>query len=274
MTLPLVIAVTVAAGLLALALPALLLASNWGALRVINGGADETFARAIMAHRFPERALVIGDWSRIEALRYLQAVEGQHPSIDLIITFDAEQMLPSVREALAAGRQVYALGPLPGLGLEQVADGPVWRITDRPLAITPDTPAGIGWAGGIELAAYSLPSGPYLPGQNVPIAIAWQARARPPASYSLFIHLTDGAGRLWGQHDGAPQVATADWQAGAEYKDLYALLLSPETPPGRYQVRLGWYSYPSLERLALADGADHAVLAEIEVRPPGGAGGQ
>jgi hypothetical protein len=121
-----------------------------------------------------------------------------------------------------------------------------------------------------------LLEGPYEPGQNVPIALAWQAEPQPPASYNLFIHLTDASGQLWGQHDGIPSAATDSWKVGAEYKDLYALLLSPEMPPGRYQVRLGWYSYPSLERLARAqpDGGqpDYAVIGEIEVRPASGAG--
>jgi hypothetical protein len=255
---------------LALALPLLLLVSNWGTLRMINTNADEMFARSIMAHHFPEHALIIGDWSRIESLRYLQTVEGQHPTVDMLISFDTADMMPRVREALFSDQPIYGLGPLPGLGLQQIVEGPVWRIENKPLEITPTTPAHIRWAVGIELARYSVLEGPYQPGESVPIAIAWQAWALPAHSYSMFIHIIDATGQIWGQHDGAPSVSTETWQAGAEYKDLYALLLSPETPPGRYQVQLGWYHYPALEHLALAQPAaanpDYAILGEIEVR--------
>ena len=48
--------------------------------------------------------------------------------------------------------------------------------------------------------------------------------------------------------------------------DLYGPTLRLDTPPGRYKVMIGWYSYPSLARLPLADGsADALALGEIEV---------
>jgi hypothetical protein len=47
---------------------------------------------------------------------------------------------------------------------------------------------------------------------------------------------------------------------------VYGPALSLETPPGRYHVVIGWYSYPSLTRLPRAGTAgDTSTLGEIEV---------
>jgi len=90
----------------------------------------------------------------------------------------------------------------------------------------------------------------------------------------LFIHLIGPDGRIWGQLDRPPSGApTNRWHSGERVVDLYVPLLDPAAPPGRYRVSIGWYAYPSIERLRLADAegipqpADYVTLGEIEVAP-------
>jgi hypothetical protein len=89
----------------------------------------------------------------------------------------------------------------------------------------------------------------------------------------LFVHLIGPDGRIWGQVDRPPTSGPTDrWRAGDRAVDLYAPVLDPAAPPGRYRVTLGWYAYPSLQRLPLAAvggaaSADYITLGEFEVAP-------
>jgi hypothetical protein len=246
------------------AIPALLLTGNLGAIRAANTPADDLAARALMAEPLPYGALVIGDWSTTEGPRYLQAVEGLRPDLQLC----AQAQRGLVLEALSQGRAVYLLKPMPELGLDQQPAGRLWRADGRPLE--PQTRTSIGWDEGIALAGYTLPHGPNRPGEAVPITLAWQSAGVPRQAYTLFVHLIGPDGRIWGQLDRPPApMPTNRWGAGEHIVDLYAPLLDPAAPPGRYQVNIGWYAYPSMQRLHLDDteGApvDFVTLGEIEV---------
>ena len=59
---------------------------------------------------------------------------------------------------------------------------------------------------------------------------------------------------------------TDQWKPGEQSIDVYGPALSLETPPGIYDVVIGWYAYPSLARLPLESGAaDTYTLGQIEV---------
>lgn len=47
--------------------------------------------------------------------------------------------------------------------------------------------------------------------------------------------------------------------------DAFALPLPAEIPPGEYTLVMGFYTWPNLERLALTDGSDHAVLGRVRI---------
>ena len=70
-----------------------------------------------------------------------------------------------------------------------------------------------------------------------------------------------------GQQDREPSRAPTDqWQPNERLIDVYGPPLSLETPPGRYHVVIGWYSYPALTRLPRTDTpGDTSTLGEIEV---------
>ncbi len=253
---------------LLLALPALLLIGNLSYIRAANTLDDELAARTLLAEPLPTGALVIGDWASTEGPHYLQAVEGLRPDLQFGVLANREVIL----DMLAHGRAVYLMKPVPALGLAQQPEGRLWRVSVRPLVAK--TRADIRWDEGIVLSGYTLPRGPCRPGDVVPIALAWRVKGPLHLPYTLFVHLVAADGTIWGQLDRAPTATPTDrWRPGAQPVDLYAPVLDPATPPGHYRVNIGWYAYPSMQRLGLAAGdspqqaGDYVTIGEIEVAP-------
>ena len=253
-------------GLALLLIPVLLLLRNIEPIRAANSVANEAIARTILAQPLPANALLIVDWEAVEGMRYLQTIERLRPDLE-IRPLNADVARADAEAALATGRAVYLLRPQPELGLAQSPAGRLWRVSTAPLALHPDTPTDQRWQDGITLRGFSLPRGPYQPGDSVPVTLDWQAQAVPAQRYTLFVHIVGDDGIVRGQQDREPSHAPTDlWQPNERLIDVYGPALSPETPPGRYHVVIGWYSYPSLTRLPRADTpADISTLGEIEV---------
>ena len=249
-----------------LLLPALLLLRNITPIRAANNGASEAIARATLAQPLPAGALLIIDWEAVEGMRYLQVIEGLRPDLE-IRPLNADVIRADAETALAAGRAVYMLRPQPELGLAQSPAGRLWRVSTAPLALHTDTPADQRWQDGIRLRGFSLPRGPYQPGDSVPVTLDWQAQTTPTQRYTLFVHIVGEDRIVRGQQDREPAHAPTDqWRPNEHLLDVYGPALSLETPPGRYRVVIGWYAYPSLTRLPLAAAAaDTYTLGEIEV---------
>ncbi len=105
-------------------------------------------------------------------------------------------------------------------------------------------------------------------GAVLPLVLHWRALDRPPEDFQIFIHLVDGAGRIWAQQDGTPAAGrrpTTTWQPGEEIADRHALLLPADLPTGDYRLRLGLYRLPGGERLGTAQGLDHLTLGPVQV---------
>jgi hypothetical protein len=253
-------------GLALLLLPLFLLLRNIGPIRAANSAANEAIARATLAQPLPAGALLIVDWEAVEGMRYLQTIEGLRPDLE-IRPLNADVARADAQAALSAGRAVYLLRPQPELGLAQSPAGRLWRVSTAPLALHTDTPTDQRWQDGISLRGFSLSRGPYQPGDVVPVTLDWLAQAAPAQRYTMFVHIVGDDGLVRGQQDREPARAPTDkWQPNEHTVDVYGPALSLETPPGRYHVVVGWYSYPSLARLPRAGApGDTLILGEIEV---------
>jgi hypothetical protein len=131
---------------------------------------------------------------------------------------------------------------------------------------------------GIRLLGYEW-SGPEVrPGESVFLTLYWEAEADLDADLTAFLHVGTGLGdsRHIAQRDGPPcqgLYPTSLWRAGDVIPDGFAVTIPPDAAPGEYPLAVGWYRYPSLERLALTAAAeplpDHrAVIATITVVTP------
>jgi hypothetical protein len=92
--------------------------------------------------------------------------------------------------------------------------------------------------------------------------------------YTVFTHLTDKEGRIWGQRDNFPAGGarpTSGWLIGEIVVDEYDIPVRGDAPPGDYNIEIGMYDLISGERLTAFDAEgerlvdDRVILTKVEV---------
>ncbi len=165
---------------------------------------------------------------------------------------------------LAAGwhyyhrRAVWGIAPLMlfALAVPVFSIAPRYAPPPRAQAAPPDAqPVYADW-GDIALVGYSIPQQRYAPGADVPVTVVWRVDAVSPENYSLFLHALGPQGEVIGKIDtypGGGTLQTRLWQPGY-YTDHYRLPIDADAAGAfRLRVQVGWYRYPSQERLAASD---------------------
>jgi len=120
--------------------------------------------------------------------------------------------------------------------------------------------------GKVRLLGHNMESG-FRPGDSIHLTLFWQCLEEMDQDYTVFAHLVDGKGRIWGQKDNPPAdgfYPTTKWQAGEIVRDQYDLLISPDAPVGDYKIEVGMYLAETGERL-LSDGDDAVQLTEVVI---------
>ena len=124
----------------------------------------------------------------------------------------------------------------------------------------------------VRLLGYNIESG-FRPGDNIHLTLFWQCLEKMQQDYTVFIHLVDERGNIVAQKDNPPVdgfYSTTKWETGQIIRDQYDLTISPQAPPGQYQLEAGMYLAETGERLRVWDGsseADKVLLNEVEIRP-------
>ena len=121
-------------------------------------------------------------------------------------------------------------------------------------------------AGKVRLLGYNIESG-FQPGDGIHLTLFWQCLEEMEQSYTVFTHLIDGEGHIWGQKDNPPVdgfYPATEWQAGEIVRDQYDLVIAPDAPVGDYKIKVGMYLAETGERLSvLKDGVplpEHRIL--------------
>ncbi|MCP4254623.1 MAG: hypothetical protein GY775_14720 [Candidatus Scalindua sp.] len=89
---------------------------------------------------------------------------------------------------------------------------------------------------------------------TITITATWESLAPPTANHTLFVHLhpaNDVDSQPLAQLDVQPCFSTTLWQTGDLIRDHYHLALPPELQNTGYAIALGWYTWPTYERLLL-----------------------
>jgi hypothetical protein len=127
--------------------------------------------------------------------------------------------------------------------------------------------------GQVRLLGYDIQSG-FHPGNTIHLTLFWQCLAKMDQNYTVFTHLVDGEGRLWGQKDNPPVdgfYPTSQWKEGEIVRDPYDIDISPDAPLGEYRIEMGMYLAETGERLPVVDPseqeADRVLIGEIQVEP-------
>ncbi len=127
----------------------------------------------------------------------------------------------------------------------------------------------------VRLLGYGLSPDTFYPGETLHLTLYWQALAKMEKDYTIFTHLVDKEGQVWGQQDNFPVGGTrptSGWLVGEIVVDEYDIPVRGDAPPGEYTIEIGMYDMISGERLAtfgeegerLAD--DSVLLTKIEVK--------
>jgi 4-amino-4-deoxy-L-arabinose transferase-like glycosyltransferase len=98
------------------------------------------------------------------------------------------------------------------------------------------------------------------------VRLSWERLSAGAPETTVFLHLSDAAGHLWGQLD-QPLFFDEDAPRLGQALLLYPW---PGTPPGRYQLWLGVYRSADGQRLPLAgpQPAHRWLLGDVTIQPP------
>jgi 4-amino-4-deoxy-L-arabinose transferase-like glycosyltransferase len=215
-------------------------------------------------------------------------LDGLHPTTHWvegeIITDPREivvpQDMPAGRYRLQAGMYVPETMehlPVLGPGGQPLGDVAILdyvkveRGTPEPLE--PQHELSLSLDGQVSLWGYDLTVLGAEPGGTVRVVLYWRADQQMEKDYTVFVHLVDEEGAIWGQQDSEPEGGfyhTSFWDVGEMLTDAYQFTIDEETPSGEYQVEVGMYLLDTGERLAvIGEGGqtvdDKVVLGSIEV---------
>lgn len=127
----------------------------------------------------------------------------------------------------------------------------------------------------VRLLGYDLSPDTLYAGKTLNLTLYWQALAEMKRDYTVFTHLVDKEGQIWGQKDNFPAGGTrptSGWVEGEVVVDDYSIEVREDAPPGEYAIEVGIYDLTSGERLAAFDAGgerlsdDQVTLTKVEVK--------
>ena len=109
-------------------------------------------------------------------------------------------------------------------------------------------------------------------GRKLDFTLYWQVEQAFPADYTVFSHLLDPDGQLWGQGDEQPiggDYPTSAWAPGEVIRDEYEIPVGRDVPPGLYQLEVGMYVLDTGTRLPVSEKGSpvgsRILLGSVEV---------
>lgn len=127
------------------------------------------------------------------------------------------------------------------------------RVGGAPVALFDDK---------IALLAYQR-EGPLRHGATVRLHVYWQCLNPMETNYTVFVHVMDSEGTIWGQSDAMPANGdrpTSSWQPGEVIEDEYEVKISVDGPREGYTIKLGVYVLDTGERLRVCGGGTTVTL--------------
>jgi hypothetical protein len=192
----------------------------------------------------------------------------------LIVPGEDENSLTWLQETLPQGWLAYE-GPLH----YQLPYFVAYRVPAGARAqIRPAYPLDIRWGDQIQLLGFDLDRPAYRAGDTVLLTLYYHRLDEIEVDYTVFTHLLGPkhpatSSPVWAQKDSEPcqrSHPTSAWQAAEIVIDPFKLTLPADAPPGEYEIEVGFYEWPSLQRLPVTgEGgqalADHAILGHVRV---------
>jgi hypothetical protein len=155
-------------------------------------------------------------------------------------------------------------------GEEMVVFQPRWPYVTCPFIAHP---LAVDLGGLVRLRGFDLsPGGQIAPGSQMRLTLYWESLAETEIDYKVFVHLSDEAEQIWGQHDAHPVDAlapTSFWQPGDVVRDEHVFVVAPDAPPGEHRLLAGLYDEATMARLLVecgpGTGSDRVLLTRVRV---------
>jgi 4-amino-4-deoxy-L-arabinose transferase-like glycosyltransferase len=134
-----------------------------------------------------------------------------------------------------------------GNGTGQKTAAPVLTVANEVrrfgLLESPVTTVDANFADLIKLLGFTLPERRVLPGDALPLSVAWQSMAPVLPDAMTFAVLLDSEQRPFGSVDRYPSgfYSPMLWASGEIVTDEFALSVAPDAPDGVYTIHLGLY---------------------------------
>lgn len=233
------------------------------------------YTERLFASNPPQGAIIMGAGDYVVPIRYRQSIDGLRPDlVALHVGFGTDHFLELVDQAAANGRPVLMVESLP----EEERGPDTGRFTAKvsPLPLSgdarPQYAAYTSIAARVALLGYDLPSESAHPGQAFGIRLYWRALQRIDADYEFFVRLISPQGSTAWQVQRTPLsqwYPPSVWQVGATYADDVLLHLPADTPPGLYNLEVGWTLHGELVELVRDGFTEEApiVLRQVVVGP-------
>ena len=155
---------------------------------------------------------------------------------------------------------------------DQVVLGEV-KVEARPHNFEPPQPQfslNEDFSGSASLIGYDLDRSEDLkPGNPLTLTLYWQGQAGFERSWTVFAHVVDAEGRIWGQRDQLPgegAFPTTGWTPGEYIADTRQIFLNAATPPGLYFIKVGLYDAQTANFARLPVGEGDAIMLETPIR--------
>lgn len=234
---------------------------------------DEIFSLPI-----PRGATVVGNWSQLNAMRYMQRVEQRRLDLQPVGTqYDPEPQTEAAKAAFAEGRAIFLAPsvPLPTGSYRYGLLGPLLQVKDQAAptqiesAVSPPT-LMLSPALALERFEVTTALEPYAPTSSISpnrtarVALHWRAGA-PLPDMAVRLRLYDPEARLIVQKEEPPVrglYPSSQWLTGERVDDVHNILILPGTPPGAFKL--------TVQVLAAGTGqptSDEIVLTSIQVEP-------
>jgi hypothetical protein len=226
-------------------------------------------------YRFQFDLLNIVDGQRWTLAGGLQPLRGGNPTTQWRRGDDVVDVHSlSVPTDISAGSyllQVIVIGkdgPVPisdpaGKRVSYVVAGPITIGAEPATAREPSQLVEVDFADNIRLVGYDLDK--TASDDTLSVTLYWQAAVSVSGEYTVFVHLSSPEGELVAQHDSPPRLPTSLWIPGTQVIDAHTLVLPADLPLAEYQIRVGLYYWPDLERVPIVassglDASNDALL--------------
>jgi hypothetical protein len=188
------------------------------------------------AHHLYARVLELSGWANDPDLALVRA-QADGAWREVIRWADvADGQLPGFRRS---GRDLARAEALARLGRVAEAEAARAAAASAERAAQPAATVRARFGDVLELTGVGLPAA-VRPGERATIRYAWRALRSMADDYTAFVHVAGDQRTLNQDHVlGSIQYGTSSWAPGERAWETLSLLVPPDTPPGRYQVRIG-----------------------------------